>query len=243
MKQIGSQTSQGTGIEEIRRSVASEASPHEIALEQICRLHWQALYNFARRSGCSHADAEDSTQEFFGDLLGKQKYRSYDPRRGNIRSFLSASFRHFLIDKLRRKSALKRGGNAMHVPLEPGMEASREEVDESDKLIAQAVDQQWASEVMSRARKRLDQYFSDRKKAPLYQMIGGFLLAGVDNGDYGKVGEILNMTEPAIRNAVFRMRRRFRELLVEEIEASAADGSAPSEHLRYLLVLLLSKDS
>ena len=49
--------------------VVSSHGQDAAALEELCRLYWQPLYSFCRRSGLNIEDAEDVTQRFFLDLL------------------------------------------------------------------------------------------------------------------------------------------------------------------------------
>ena len=90
--------------------------------------------------------------------------------------------------------------------------------------------------------KRLASDYSSKKKTALFEVIRGFTLAGVADGMHKEIGELLGMSEAAIRNAVYRMRRRFRAYLMEEI-ASLSDGDADNaEQLRYLIDLLVTKE-
>ena len=58
--------------------------------------------------GCD--DAQDLTQGFFAWLLEKNIAGKADRERGKFRSFLLASFNHFLAKEWRRAAAQKRGG-------------------------------------------------------------------------------------------------------------------------------------
>jgi RNA polymerase sigma-70 factor (ECF subfamily) len=80
------------------------------ALSQLCREYWYPLYAYVRRRGCSHADAEDLTQDFFARLLDKQSLQRADSNRGRFRSFLLASIDHFLCNEWAKRKAQKRGG-------------------------------------------------------------------------------------------------------------------------------------
>jgi DNA-directed RNA polymerase specialized sigma24 family protein len=69
------------------------------ALKELCRTYWYPLYAFARRRGQSTQDAEDSTQGFFARLLKLDSLADVRREKGKFRSFLLASFNHYLADE------------------------------------------------------------------------------------------------------------------------------------------------
>src|SRR6185295_16596715 len=80
-----------------------EDSPAAVsALDQVCRTYWRPLYTQARRQGHSPPEAQDLTQQFFVVFLEKKYIRLADRDRGRFRSFLLASFRHFLANQYHR---------------------------------------------------------------------------------------------------------------------------------------------
>jgi len=57
---------------------------------------------------------------------------------------------------------------------------------------------------------------------------------------YRELGEALGMSEDAVKVAVHRLRRRFGELLREEIAETVGDPSEVDDEIRYLLGALRS---
>src|SRR5207253_7528719 len=88
----------------------SASSQSSAALEKLCRAYWHPLYAFARRQGHPEEDAKDLTQQFFARLLARNDFESVDPHKGKFRTFLLASFTHFLCNESDRARAAKRGG-------------------------------------------------------------------------------------------------------------------------------------
>src|SRR6516225_1795152 len=80
------------------------------ALAELCTAYWPPLYGFVRRLGYDAEQAQDLTQEFFTRLLEKDYLKAVDRERGKFRTFLLASFRHFLANEYDRANAQKRGG-------------------------------------------------------------------------------------------------------------------------------------
>src|SRR6476619_2713551 len=64
------------------------------ALEQLCRTYWFPLYAYVRRSGRTHEEAQDLTQEFFLRLIEKRSIRLADAARGKFRTFLLTSLKN-----------------------------------------------------------------------------------------------------------------------------------------------------
>src|ERR1051325_376714 len=65
------------------------------ALARLCRTYWYPLYACVRRKGYNMHDAEDLTQAFFEQLLGRQSIRQVRGE-GKFRSFLLSALEHFL---------------------------------------------------------------------------------------------------------------------------------------------------
>src|SRR5438309_10778494 len=80
------------------------------AMAELCETYWYPVYAYVRRCGHSVDEAQDLTQGFFASWLARDLLRSVDADKGRFRSFLLASCKHFLANRLVRDRALKRGG-------------------------------------------------------------------------------------------------------------------------------------
>ncbi|MBL9175734.1 MAG: sigma-70 family RNA polymerase sigma factor [Verrucomicrobiales bacterium] len=205
------------------------------ALEQLCRTYWYPLYAQARRSGSSPADAEDLTQGFFARLLARDGFALADQNRGRFRSFLSAAFQHFLANERDRVRARKRGGHLQILSLDVAPAEERFLQEPATPCTAeQDFDRRWALALLEVVFGRLRQEYVDAGKGGLFQQIQG-AVAG-DDGDASGVAraEALGMSEGAVRVATHRLRRRYRELLREEIAHTVEGPDAVDEELRHL---------
>ena len=79
------------------------------ALAALFEAYWYPLYAHARRRGLGVEQAQDLTQAFFVRLLEKGDLAAADRTRGRFRSFLLASFQHFLCNWRDRERAVRRG--------------------------------------------------------------------------------------------------------------------------------------
>lgn len=88
------------------------------ALDGLCRDYWPPLFVYARRDGLSPEDAQDAVQGFIAHLLARKDLQHVAPEKGRFRSFLLASFKHFLVSRSRSEGAEKRGGGSVVVRLD-----------------------------------------------------------------------------------------------------------------------------
>jgi hypothetical protein len=75
-------------------------------------------------------------------------------------------------------------------------------------------------------------------KAQLFEQLKGFVTGEETDIPYCEAGESLGMSEGAVRVAVHRLRRRFKDLLREEIEQTVADPAEVDDEIRFMLVTL-----
>src|SRR5882724_8232995 len=101
----------------VRAAKADSASAHE-ALCQLCQTYWYPLYAFVRRQGHSPHDAEDLTQGFFARLLESESLAGVSREKGKFRTFLLVALKRFLANEWHRARSQKRGGAAVHLPLQ-----------------------------------------------------------------------------------------------------------------------------
>src|SRR4051812_22508793 len=83
------------------------------ALGDLCAAYWYPLYAYIRRRGHSPDQAQDLTQGFFANLLGRDFLAGVVPEKGKFRSFLLASLKHYLANEHDYLKAWKRGGDAV----------------------------------------------------------------------------------------------------------------------------------
>ncbi len=65
----------------VLEAAAAPGSGVADALAELCEQYWFPLYAFVRRKGFNHSQAEDLTQSFFAELLGKDLLKHAEPAR------------------------------------------------------------------------------------------------------------------------------------------------------------------
>ena len=209
------------------------------ALAELCRIYWYPLYAYVRRRGYSTQDAEDLTQEFFFRLLAHEFLDEIVPEKGKFRSFLLAALKHFLANEWDRTQAQKRGGGQAIFSLDVPSAESRFRREPSHDLTPERwFERQWALTVLNRVLSRLQGEFATGGKAALFEGLKGFLGGGPTTASYADAGRELEMSEGAVKVAVHRLRRRYRELLRDEIAQTVSRPEEIEDEIRYLLSCL-----
>ncbi|UCE47110.1 MAG: sigma-70 family RNA polymerase sigma factor [Phycisphaerales bacterium] len=216
-----------------------ESTRHRQALEALCRTYWFPLYVYLRRQGNDASQAEDYTQAFLAFLLEKRALSKADPKRGRFRSFLLASLKNFLANERARARAHKRGGDRKVLSLDIQNAERRyalKPVDElsPEKLFARS----WALTVLDRTMSRLADEAKAAQKQQLFAGLKVYLTADKRSVPYRQMAAELSMSEGAVRVAAHRLRRRYRELLRDEIAQTVTTEEQIDQEIRDLFAAL-----
>ena len=213
----------------------------ERAMEEICRIYWFPLYAYIRRRGHSPEDAEDLTQEFFRQLIEHRWIENADRDKGKLRAFLITALKHFMAKEWRKASAQKRGGGQFHLSIDTQIAEGRYASTGTPRLEAEALfDHEWALTLLDLTFKRLENEYTEAGKADLFVQLKDGLVMSHETLNYSSMANDLDMTEGAVRVAVHRMRKRFRELYRMEIAQTLPPGADLDDELRHLSVSLVS---
>jgi RNA polymerase sigma factor (sigma-70 family) len=210
-------------------------------LAALCESYWFPLYAFVRREGYSPPDAQDLTQEFFARLLEKKYLAVADPQRGRFRSFLLATLKHFLGHQRDRAKAQKRGGRRTTVSLDFQSAENRYNLEPAHELTPERLfERRWALALLERVLKGLRDEHAAAGKLDLFERLKEFLTGAGGSQPYQQIADELAMTEGAVKVAVHRLRRRYRELLEEEIAQTVAGPEEIEDERRALLAAVRS---
>jgi RNA polymerase sigma-70 factor (ECF subfamily) len=208
------------------------------ALEELCQTYWFPLYVYIRRQGSSREDAEDLTQAFLAKFLEKSNLSDLSAEKGKFRAFLLVALKNFLANERDRAGAKKRGGGAPHLSLSfGGLEGETLYQDSMtvhlspDKLY----DRAWAIILLENVIVRLRDENVRDGKAEMFEALKTFLTSEANTANNARAAERLQITEGAVRVIVHRLRRRYRELLRNEISATLADPKLVHQEMQMLL--------
>ena len=193
----------------------------EYALAVLCQRYWFPLYAFARRRVAEVHEAQDLTQEFFLRLLEKNSLAAACPERGRFRSFLLTSLKNFLANEWDRTTAQKRGGDRERLSLDWEAGESRLSFEPSHSDTPEReFERQWALTLLENVVRRLQDEFVAAGKSRQFELLKETLTAGRAALDYVAVAQDLAISEEAARQAAHRLRKRYRELLRDEVAAT-----------------------
>ena len=205
------------------------------ALEELCRAYWYPLYAYVRRHGHSKEDAEDLTQGFFAAFLKRNYLGDVRSEKGRFRAFLLAALKHFLANEYDRASRQKRGGGQTPLSLDWQDADTRYQIDPPDQLSPDKLyDRAWATTLLEQVIGRLRAECVAEGKANAFEQLKPFLTVGKGDLPYAEAAASLGLNEGAARVAVHRLRRRYRELLREQIAQTLSDPADLEEELRAL---------
>jgi RNA polymerase sigma-70 factor (ECF subfamily) len=205
------------------------------ALAELCQTYWFPLYAYVRRRGHNKEDAEDSVQAFFARLLEKNFLAGVANEKGKFRAFLLASLKHFLANEWDKSQAQKRGGGAAHLSLDWQTADTKFQVAATNEPSPdKAFDREWALALLAKVIERLQKECATDGKGKLFEQLKTFLMAGGGDSAQSEVAKSLGMEEGAVRVAVHRLRKRYRQLLRDEIANTLADAAQVDEEMRAL---------
>jgi RNA polymerase sigma-70 factor (ECF subfamily) len=213
----------------------------QAALAALCQTYWYPLYAYVRRQGHQPDDAQDLTQEFFARLLEKHYLQSADPGRGRFRSFLLTAFQRFLSKERDRERAKRRGGGTKPLPLDFEAGERRYSLEPAHEATAERIyEQRWALTLLDRVFARLRDESDRAGKQKQFDRLKVYLTGEAGAPAYRDIAAELAMTEGAVKVAVHRLRRRYRDLVREEISQTVAGPEDVDEELRHLFAALRS---
>jgi RNA polymerase sigma factor (sigma-70 family) len=216
-----------------------DASGTEQALATLCAAYWYPLYAFARRQGLGPHDAEDATQGFFAGLLAHNALARVDRAKGRFRTFLLASFKHFLADEYDKRTAAKRGGGAVPIALDAITAEERYHLEPADQVSPDRLyDRRWALTVIDQALDRLEREYAAGAKQTLFDALKPLLTAPGGVRSYDEIGRDLGISEGAVKIAVHRLRQRYGAALRAEIAETVSSKDEIEAELRHLLSAL-----
>jgi RNA polymerase sigma-70 factor (ECF subfamily) len=205
------------------------------ALTDLCRVYWYPLYAFVRRKGHSADEAQDLTQAFFARLLEKDFLAAVDRERGKFRSFLMTTCQHFLANEWDRTQARKRGGGETHLSLDFQDAENRYSREPAHTWTPEKLfERRWATTLLEDVLAQLGKEYARAGKNEQFDRLKEFLVP-VDRTDpSSKIAADLGMTEGALRVAVHRIRRRYRELLEAAIGRTVEGPEQVQDEIRCL---------
>lgn len=208
------------------------------ALVALCERYWYPLYAYVRRRGYPPDQAQDLTQAFFVRVLEGRYLDRADRDKGRFRAFMLTSLKFFLADEADRNRAQKRGGGAvLSLEMTSGEERYQREP-AHDETPERIFERRWALSVLEIVVDRLRDEFLQHGRLDQFNRLKVFLVDQPET-PYAALAPEMGISEGALKVAVHRLRKRYRELFRREIAETVATPEEVEAELRYLAAALM----
>jgi RNA polymerase sigma factor (sigma-70 family) len=221
---------------EILIAAGQQATGATQALESLCSKYRPPLYAFIRAQGRSRSDADDLVQGFFLHLLAKDRLRQVNPGKGRFRSFLLACLTNYLRNQWDKDHAQRRGSGQAHFPIKSSDTETGEGVAPRDSNDPQReFEREWASTLIREVIHQLKTHYQKSGRGEIFEILHPLLAGEGEHGQGNKAAAAkLALTENAVRQAVHRLRRDYRQLLLAEVGRTVESPSEVEDEVRYL---------
>jgi len=220
----------------IRRAGAADSFDGGEALASLCRDYWRPIYVYVCRQGHSPEDAKDLTQSFILELIKGPLLERADPDRGRFRSFVLTTLKRFLLNAHRFARAEVRGGRVEFVALEAFVGEERHEIEDLRALTPEEHFQRnWALALLDRVLQQLRGEYEAAGRITLFETLQSYLAGKQGQPGYAAVAAQMGLSETMVTVSVHRMRRRYGELLREQIAATVSTPEEVEEELGELM--------
>lgn len=211
-----------------------------LALEQMVKRYWPAVYAYIRRTGRSVHEASDLTQGFICDvMIARHLAASADQERGRFRTLLLCALQNYLVQEHRRKKRLRRAGKT-NEPLAMNPEYIERIEDPQHSTPEQAFSYQWSAVIVRRVLEivkndciaaELDAHWTIFERRIVRPM-----MFNEPPTDYAILIKQLGLKdESQAANMMVTVKRRFAVALYAEVGSTVSKETDIDDELRQLL--------
>lgn len=210
------------------------------ALSDLCAAYYAPVLAFIRCHAPDEESARDLTQEFFARLLARESLGTVDPRRGRFRSYLLGAVKHFLADARDHARRLKRSPEHPVASIEAATDTSTGVQLSDTRTLSpdREFDRKWALTLLDRALATLAEEHKAAGKSEQFQTLKPWLTGDAADLSQAEAARRLGMNEGALKVAIHRLRRRFRELVRAELAHTLHHPSELADELSCLVSAL-----
>ncbi len=206
------------------------------ALSDLCAAYYAPVVAFLRREGRTEDESREMAHEFFARVLERNAFDKANPCRGRFRSYLLGALKHFISNQRARDLREKRGAGAEHQRLDTSLECVIPAQDEP--CTEKAFDRDWAVSVLDHALTRLKEESERNGTEAEYRALKPWLTGEGEPGSQRQVAEQLGLSEGALRVAIHRLRKRFRELVKAHVGNTVDNPSEVAAEINHLIEAL-----
>jgi RNA polymerase sigma-70 factor (ECF subfamily) len=209
------------------------------ALADLCDAYYEPVAAFLRHELRDADAARELTHDFFANMLAGGAIARAGQERGRFRSYLLGAVKHFLSHHREAARRLKRGGGVQNISLNETDAGEARSVPDPGVLSPDAAfDRQWALTVVARALEALRRECLAEGRADFFEQVKPWLTGDAARGDQKALAAGCGMNANALKVAVHRMKRRFRQLLKAEVAGTLDDPGLVEAEMRDLFAAL-----
>jgi RNA polymerase sigma-70 factor (ECF subfamily) len=206
------------------------------ALADLCDAYYEPVIAFLR---CELRDADasrDLSHAFFAQMLAGGTIHTADRDRGRFRSYLLGAVKHFLSHHRTAARREKRGGGVEAVPMD---DPAVNTVPDAQLLTPDAAfDRQWALTVLTRALDALKLECAAEGRAEFFDRMKPWLMGDVAHGDQVAMAATCGMSPAALKMALHRLKKRFRQQVKAEVTGTLDDPAMVEAEMLSLFAAL-----
>lgn len=220
---------------QVRRAKADSPEGRR-ALAELCHAYYEPVAAFLRYELRDAEAARELAQGFFAQMLSGGAIAHAEQERGRFRSYLLGAAKHYLSHQREAQRRLRRGGRAEHISLH---ETEAGLVPDAGVLSPDAAfDRQWALTVVAHALEALRNECMAEGRSDFFEACKPWLTGDAAHGDQTALAARCGLNANALKAAVHRLKRRFRELLKSEVAGTLGDLALVEEEMRALFAAL-----
>jgi RNA polymerase sigma-70 factor (ECF subfamily) len=217
----------------------ADSSEGRRALAELCNAYYEPVAAFLRLELRDADAARELTHDFFANMLAGGAIARAEQERGRFRSYLLGAVKHFLSHHREAARRLKRGRGVKNISLNETEAGEARAVPDASVLSPDAAfDRQWALTVVARALEALRCECVAEERADFFEQVKPWLTGDAARGDQVALAAGCGMNASALKVAVHRLKRRFRQLLKAEVAGTLDDSSLVEAEMRALFAAL-----
>lgn len=209
------------------------------ALAELCHAYYEPVVAFLR---CELRDADaarELTHAFFAEVLSGGAITHAEQERGRFRSYLLGAVKHFLSHHRETSRRLKRGGGVQNISLHHTDAGEARTVEDISVLSPDAAfDRQWALTVLAHALEAIRRECVAENREEFFEQVKPWLTGEAAHGDQTALAARCGMNSNALKVAVHRLKRRFRELVRMEVAGTLDDPGLVEAEMSALFAAL-----
>jgi RNA polymerase sigma-70 factor (ECF subfamily) len=223
---------------QVSRAKADSPEGHR-ALAELCNAYYEPVAAFLRCALREGEAARELAHDFFANMLAGGAITRAQQERGRFRSYLLGAVKHFLSHHREAGRRLKRGGGGENISLHDTDAGEARSVADASVLSPDAAfDRQWALTVVARAPESLRNECVAEGRLDFFEQVKPWLTGEAAHGDQAALAATCGMNANALKVAVHRLKRRFRQLLKAEVAGTLDDPALVAAEMRDLFAAL-----